>query len=139
MKVNTESTYGNQVYPGNYIDIYLKVETQSLTGDITNKRADDKVMVGKMFSHVKVISVLDKDGNAIFKKDNNAGPPAMIIFAIPEEYYILLTKAYYLRSYYSTLIPVPTNESLKESPGELEMSSEYLKEWINTVTIWTDN
>ncbi|MDO4995557.1 MAG: hypothetical protein Q4E69_00050 [Bacilli bacterium] len=139
MKVNTESTYGNQVYPGNYIDIYLKVETQSLTGDITNKRADDKVMVGKMFSHVKVISVLDKDGNAIFKKDNNAGPPAMIIFAIPEEYYILLTKAFYLRSYYSTLIPVPTNESLKESPGELEMSSEYLKEWINAVTIWTDN
>ena len=121
------------------MDIYLKVETQSLTGDITNKRADDKVMVGKMFSHVKVISVLDKDGNAIFKKDNNAGPPAMIIFAIPEEYYILLTKAFYLRSYYSTLIPVPTNESLKESPGELEMSSEYLKEWINAVTIWTDN
>lgn len=139
MKVNTESTYGNQVYPGNYIDIYLKVETDTLEGNTNNKSADDKIMVGKLFSHVKVISVLDKDGNAIFKKNNNAGPPAMVIFAVPEEYYILLTKSYYLRSYHSTLLPVPTNESLKENPAELEMTSDNLKTWINAVTYWTDN
>ena len=139
MKVNTETTYGNQIYPGNYIDIYLKVETQTLTGNTGDKKDKEKVMVGKMFSHVKVISVLDKDGNAIFKNKDKAGPPAMIIFAIPEEYYILLTKAYYLRSYYSTLIPVPTNESLKDNPAETELSSEYLKTWINAVTMWTDN
>ena len=140
MKVNTESTYGNQIYPGNYIDIYLKVETQTITGEASGQKgADDKIMVGKMFSHVKVISVVDKDGNAIFKKDNKAGPPAMIIFAVPEEYYILLTKAYYLRSYYSTLIPVPTNESLRDNPSDIEMPSDYLKTFINTVTVWTDN
>ena len=37
----------------------------------------------------------------------------MIVFAVPEEYYILLKKAEYLRTYDSTLIPVPTNEGLK--------------------------
>ena len=63
----------------------------------------------------------------------------MIIFAVPEEYYILLTKAYYLRSYYSTLIPVPTNESLRDNPSDIEMPSDYLKTFINTVTVWTDN
>ena len=44
----------------------------------------------------------------------------------------------FLRTYDSTLIPVPTNESLKDEPGELEISSESLKEWINKVTIWQE-
>lgn len=139
MKVNTETTYGNSIYPGNYIDIYLKVETKSIDGKVTNASTLDKVMMGKLFSHIKVISVMDKSGLPVFEDSKESRAPAMIVFAIPEEYFILLTKAYYLRNYNSTLIPVPTKESLKESPGEIEMSSEYLKEWINNVTIWTEN
>lgn len=139
MKVNTETTYGNSIYPGNYIDIYLKVETKSIDGRVTAAGSLDKVMMGKLFSHVKVISVMDKSGLPVFEDSKESRSPAMIVFAIPEEYFILLTKAFYLRNYNSTLLPVPTNESLKESPGELEMSSDYLKEWINNVTIWTEN
>ena len=82
---------------------------------------------------------MDKSGLPVFEDSKESRSPAMIVFAIPEEYFILLTKAFYLRNYNSTLLPVPTNESLKESPGELEMSSDYLKEWINNVTIWTEN
>ena len=60
----------------------------------------------------------------------------MIVFAVPEDYYILLKKASYLRTYDSTLIPVPTNESLKDNPGDLEISSTQLRDWINKVTVW---
>lgn len=137
--VNTTTTYGNSIYPGNYIDIYLKVETENAEGTVTNTDDEDKVMLGKLLSNVKVISVKDSNGLPVFEDTSKQRSPAMVIFAIPEEYYILLKKAEFLRTYKSTLIPVPTNESLKDSPGDLEISSESLKQWINNVTVWTDN
>lgn len=138
MRVNTQTTYGNSIYPGNYIDIYLKVETLDTTQNQTQS-SDAKVMLGKLLSHVKILAVKDEEGKPVFDDLEEKRTPSMIIFAIPEEYYILLSKASYLRTYSSQLIPVPTNESLKENPGEVEMSSESLKEWINNVTVWLDN
>ncbi len=138
MSVTTETTYGNSIFPGNYIDIYMKVETVSASGRTDNENADEKVMLGKFLSNVKVIAVRDADGNAVFENGKETGTPSMIIFAIPEEYYILLKKAEYLRTYSAKLIPVPTNESLKEKPGEIDLSSETMKEWINNVTVWTE-
>ena len=89
-------------------------------------------------SNVKVLAVKDSSGQAVFSNLDEKRTPAMIVFALPEEYYILLKKAEYLRTYDSTLIPVPTNESLKDEPGELEISSESLKDWINKVTVWQE-
>ena len=96
-------------------------------------------MLGKLLQNVKVIAVKDSEGNPVFANLDEKRQPAMIIFALPEEYYILLKKAEYLRSYDSTLIPVPTNESLKEKQGKISVSSNDLKNWINNVTVWTDN
>ena len=137
MSVNTESTYGNSVYPGNYIDIYLKAVYKVAEGEKVT--ADhNKIMLGKLMSNVKVLAVKDSSGQAVFSNLDEQRTPAMIVFAVPEEYYVLLKKAEFLRTYDSTLIPVPTNESLKDEPGELEISSESLKEWINKVTIWQE-
>ena len=44
----------------------------------------------------------------------------------------------YLRTYEVTIIPIPTNESLKEEPGEVSISNEKLKDFINKVTVFTD-
>ena len=44
----------------------------------------------------------------------------------------------FMQTYDTSLIPVPTNESLKDEPSDLEISSEQLKDWINEHTIWTD-
>ena len=145
MSVTTETTYGNIVYPGNYIDIYLKVETRDITGQNNNvdnnTKTPDKILYGKLLSHVKILSVKDTEGRPVFKNKTNESEtrePAMIIFAIPKEYYILLSKASYLRTYSSTLVPVPTNEALKEEQEEVEMSSETLKTWINNITYWIE-
>ena len=133
MSVTTATTYGNSVYPGNYIDIYLKAVNKITEGEEMTADAN-KIMLGKLMSNVKVLAVKDSTGQAVFSNLDEQRTPSMIVFALPEEYYILLKKAEYLRTYDSTLIPVPTNESLKDEPGELEISSESLKDWINKVT-----
>ena len=138
LAVDSESTYGNSVFPGNYIDIYLKAVNKIADGQAVTADAD-KIMLGKLLQNVKVIAVKDSEGNPVFANLDEKRQPAMIIFALPEEYYILLKKAEYLRSYDSTLIPVPTNESLKEKQGNISVSSNDLKNWINNVTVWTDN
>lgn len=138
MAVDTASTYGNSVYPGNYIDIYLKAVNKVTEGETMTADAD-KIMLGKLVSNVKVLAVKDSSGQPVFSNLDEQRTPAMIVFAVPEEYYILLKKAEYLRTYDSTLIPVPTNESLKDEPGDLAISSEQLKEWINRVTVWTES
>ncbi len=137
MTVNTASTYGNSIYPGNYIDIYLKAVNKIAEGAQVTEDAD-KIMLGKLLQNVKVLAVKDSSGQPVFSNLDEQRTPSMIVFAVPEEYYILLKKAEYLRTYDSTLIPVPTNESLKDEPGDLEISSEQLKDWINRVTVWTE-
>lgn len=139
MAVNTTNTYGNKIYPNNYIDIYLKIVKQDVidTTTTTNKTTD-MLMIGKLLENVKVIDVVDANGDSVFENLDEKKTPAQIIFAVPEEYHILLRKAMYLRTYEATLIPVPTAESLKDSPGEVFVSDTALKDFINQITVWTD-
>lgn len=143
LAVSTDSTYGNSVYPGNYIDIYLKAvyaipdDAKNLTAeDMANK---DKVMYGQLLQNIKVLAVKDAEGQPVFQNIDENRKPAMIVFALPKEYYILLKKAEYMRSFDTELVLVPTNESMKDEPGDLKISSTDLKEWIERMTYWTEN
>lgn len=138
LAVNTTTTYGNSVYPGNYIDIYLKAvnvvdkETESSNPDA------NKIMFGRLISNIEVLAVKDANGKPVFQNIDEERTPAMIVFAVPEEFYILLKKAENMKTFSTSLVLVPTNESLKDEPADLEISSEQLKEWINTNTVWND-
>lgn len=137
LSVDMASTYSNSIVPGNYIDIYLKVmnhvdSNQTVTED------NDKIMIGKLLQNVKVLGVYDSNGQAVFANTEENRVPAQIIFAVPEEYHILLRKASYLRAYDSEIIPVPTNESLEKNPGEVKISNDDLKKFINRVTAMTE-
>ena len=138
MAVTTESTYGNSIYPENYIDIYLKA-VNKLDANAPVTADADKIMLGKLVENVKVLAVKDASGQPVFANLDEQRTPSMIVFAVPEEYYILLKKAEYLRNYDTTLIPVPTNESLSDKPGDISITSENLKNWINRVTVWTES
>ncbi len=135
--VTTESTYGNSMFPGNYIDIYLKAINTIAEGEEIVEY--DKIMVGKLIENVKILAVLDTAGNAVFENLEEQKQPSQIIVALPEEYHILLRKAEYLRAFETTLIPVPTAESLKEEPGEVTLSSETIRDFINRVTVFDEN
>lgn len=141
LNVNTDSTYGNSVYPGNYIDIYLKAVNKINENDPNALLSDDadKIMYAKLISNIEILAVKDASGQPVFQNIDEGRVPAMIIFAVPEEYYILLKKASYMRSYETTIDLVPTNESLKDEPDSLQISSEQLKDWINAHTAWIEN
>ena len=140
LSVDTDTTYGNSVYPGNYIDIYLKAVNKIDEDDPAALTKDaDKIMYAKLISNIEILAVKDSSGQPVFQNIDEGRTPSMIIFAVPEEYYILLKKAGYMRTYDTSIDLVPTNESLKDEPNSLEISSEQLKDWINTNTAWIEN
>lgn len=139
LAVSTDSTYGNSVYPGNYVDIWLKAVNKISAEQIAQGNKDaDKIMYSKLISNVQVLAVKDSSGQPVFQNLDEARTPSMIVFALPEEYYTLLKKASYMRTYDTVIELVPTNESLKDEPGDIAISSNDLKEWITRNTAWTD-
>lgn len=141
LAVDIRSTYGNSVYPGNYIDIWLKAVNKINENDQNALKDSDanKVMYAKLISNIEILAVKDSNGQPVFQNIDEGRVPAMIVFAVPDEYFTLLKKASYMRTYETTIELVPTNESLKDEPDELEISSEQLKDWINNNTAWIDN
>ena len=140
LSTDINSTYGNSVYPGNYIDIYFKAVNridENSTSQLDGKA--DQIIYGKFISNIKVLAVRDSSGKPVFQNLDENRTPSMIIFAVPEEYYILLKKAEYMRSFDTSLVLVPTNNSLKDEPSDIEMSSDELKNWINDNTVYTGN
>lgn len=122
LPVTTETTYGNSIFPNNYIDIYLKILDP-----------DGKPMVGKLIENVKVLAVKDRNGQHVFENSEEARTPAYIIFALPEDMHLLLREARYLgniRELSAEIIPVPTTQSYSAEPGTLRLASTELKNYV---------
>ncbi len=98
-RVNVMSTYGNSIYPGNYVDVYFKGVR------------DDKILLGKLIQNVKVLAVKDSSGNHVFENTNDNRTPSQIIFAVTNEMHELLRTAEYIKD--AELILVPTSVSYK--------------------------
>ncbi len=121
--VDTNSTYGNSIYPGNYIDIYfIKKDASTST---------EKIMYGKLVSNVKVLAVKDASGNHVFENMTENREPSQIICAVTDEMLSLLRVAETISD--SRLILVPTNVSYRyENKDEIstEISDEDIKGFI---------
>ena len=126
LPVTTATSYGNSIFPNNYIDIYLKVLD-----------ADGKPMVGKLIENIKVLAVKDRNGLHVFENSDEARTPAYIIFALPEDMHLLLREASYLanvKDISAEIIPVPTTQSYSAEPGVLRLASTDLKSYIEVNT-----
>jgi len=123
--VNMDTTYGNSIYPGNYIDIYMKAVNE-----------EGKLMVGKFLENVKVLAVRDSSGQNVFENSDEARTPAFLIFGLNSELNILLRKASYMGSFSVVLFPVPHGQE----PTDLtvNVSSQTLKEFVNANTVPND-
>ena len=121
LNVNTETTYGNSIFPGNYIDLYY--QTYDETG---------KLLLGKLIESIEVLAVKDASGKHVFENSQAGLVPASLIFAVPEDMHLLLRKAGYLSG---TLIPVPRNKSYSENPKATEVSSDYIEDFILSQTV----
>lgn len=125
--VTMDTTYGNSIYPGNYIDIYMKASNENHT-----------LMVGKLLENIKVLAVKDIQGRHVFENTDEARTPAYLIFGLESELNILLRKASYLSDFSVELFPVPHGVEITTQEGETAVSSQTLKDFINANTVPND-
>lgn len=126
LPVNMDTTYGNSIFPGNKIDIYMKAET-----------VEGQIMVGKLIENVEVIAVKDASGKHVFENTSEQRTPSILIFGLKPELNILLLKAMYLKARSVEVFPVPHGGTVVQ-PGETQISSQNLKDFINAHTVPND-
>lgn len=116
-RVDNLSTYGNSIYPGNYIDVYFR-----------NDRGD-KIIYGKVLKNVKVAAVKDANGNNVFASSEH-GQPNQIIFGVTEKMYSILRTAESIPG--SKIELVPTNKPYDDEDKEklTEISDEEIIAFI---------
>ena len=116
MSVNIHTTYGNSMYPGDYIDLYVRMSG-----------TDNKIIFGKLIESIEIRDVRDNQGVSVFLT-STAKTPSELLFAVPEDLFYLLNIATSINGL--ELIPVPRNASYTSNPGETAVSSEYLRNEI---------
>lgn len=121
--VDMDTTYGNSMFPGNKIDLYMKAESD-----------DGQVMVGKLVENVEILAVKDRNGKDVFENTDEDRTPAYFIFGVEEEIHILLRKAEFMSTNNIEVFPVPHGGNVDES-GKTQVSTQYLKEFINSKTV----
>lgn len=119
--VNYDTTFGNSIFPGNFIDLYFRSSENSL------------VLFGKFIESIKVLAVKDSSGKNVFENSENLGTPSALLFAVPEDLHLLLRKATYIGA---EIVPVPRNKSYcADGLCETEVSSEYIREFVIAKTV----
>ena len=119
LNVDLHTTYGNSIYPGNYIDLYFKgVDDTGL------------VMYGKFIESIEVLAVKDSQGNHVFETTVESRTPSELLFAVPNDMYELLMKAGFINGSSIEILPVPRNASYSANPGETSVSSDYIRNFI---------
>ncbi len=107
LTVSMESTYGNSIYPGNYIDIYYKT---------TN---GGKIWIGKFIEGIRVLDVLDSSNRSVFETNGTPRTPAKLAFNLDEDYFTLFNKVYGVGQI--TLFPVQRNASYSKNAENKQM------------------
>lgn len=119
LSVDNESTYGNTIFPDDTIDIYMKT---------TSEEDEGKLVFGRFIKSIQVLAVKDGEGNDVFANKDDLREPAVLLFAVPEDLFLLLSKAMYLGNF--ELIPVPRNDSYSEHAGATEIQYQVLRDMI---------
>lgn len=124
--VNMETTYGNSIMPGNYVDIYMKV------GNASND--ESKIMVGQLIENAEVLAVKDSSGKNVFENTTESRTPAYLMFGLKEEIYQLVLKASYMSSLGVELFPVIHGQQVSTG-GATEVSTQQLVDYINAHSV----
>ncbi len=116
LPVTLDSTYGNSIFPGNYIDLYFSTTLEN-----------GKLMLGKFIESIKVLSVTDSEGDNVFETIGAPKSPTYLVFSVPEDMHLLLRKASYANG---TIFPVPRNAEYSKNPKETRVVSSVIQRYI---------
>ena len=114
LSVNSHSTYGNSIMPGNFIDLYLKAVDEN-----------GKVIFGKFIESIKVLSVRDSSGNDVFADSQVERNSSELLFAVKDSLFMLLSEASFVGGI--EIIPVPRNEAYRNE-GDTENGTQVSKQ-----------
>ena len=114
--VDNKTTYGNAIFPGDTIDIYLGSTTE-----------DGLVVFSRFISSIQVLSVRDSDGRDVFRDRENPTEPEVMSFAVPEYLFLLLKRAQ-LTGFQFEL--VARNDSYSENAEPTKLVNEELESMI---------
>lgn len=124
MPVGIESTYGNSIMPGNEVDVYVKLLTD--TGEI---------VYGQFYENVEILAVKDSNGKNVFENTEEERTPAYIYFSLEEAKYLLFSSLQYVQEGYSVneieIVLVPNTITYDaEEPLATEVKSDYLYKYV---------
>lgn len=114
--VDNKSTYGNAIFPGDTIDIYLGTTTE-----------EGLIVFSRFIASIQVLAVRDDEGNDCFRDRDNKTEPSVMSFAVPEYLYLLLMKAQ-LGGFQFQL--VARNDSYSENAQPTRLVSEELESMV---------
>ena len=122
--VNTVSTYGNSIMPGNIVDIYVKLIDNS-----------GKVVYGEFFENIETLAVKDSSGKNVFENTEEERTPAFLYFSLPEAKYLLFTSLNYIKEYDGAsrieIVIVPNTAKFDaQDPLATEVTSDYLYKYV---------
>ena len=124
--VDLLKTYGNSMFPGDYIDLYAKMTDSA-----------GKLVYGLFISKLPILDVRD---SSVFYDTTASKVPSLLTFAVPNyevdgvNLYLLLSKAILLGNRVVEIIPVPKNAAYSSEKGETRVNSEWIKDQIMDYT-----
>ena len=117
LDVDFDSTYGNSIYPGNYIDLYVAIK----------QKETNQILFGRLIKGIQVMAVYDGSGNNVFESASEARKPSKLWFSVTNDYFKLLKTAEYIGA---KLIPIPRNASYSAEQRPPEIDSETIENYI---------
>ena len=118
--VNTKTTYGNSIMPGNKVDIYVKLINNS-----------NKIVYGQFFENVEALAIKDSAGKNVFESTEEERTPAFLYFSLPEAKYLLFSSLNYIEDNDIEVVIVPnTIKFNSEDPTATEVTSDYLYDFV---------
>lgn len=120
LDVDLNSTYGNAIMPGDYIDLYISA---------TNE--EGKLIVAKMIESIEVKDVRDSSGQSIFSSAAESSEPAVLVFAVRDDMFLLLRRAVSVRGNFD-VFPVPRNAEYTENHQQTPVASTAIQELIKS-------
>lgn len=114
LSVDSHSTYGNSIMPGNFIDLYLKATDEN-----------GKVIFGKFIESIKVLSVRDSSGNDVFADSQVQRNSSELLFAVKDDLFMLLSEASFVGGI--DIVPVPRNAAYRNE-GDTENGTQVSKQ-----------
>ncbi len=119
--VNTTTTFGNSIQPGDYVDFYVRAYNEK-----------DELMFGKMIENIKILAVTDGSGQDVFKSQTDIGTPSFLNFGLSSELHDVLKKAEYLNGTDIELIVIPHGGAVPEENLVTNVTSSQLRDFITT-------